>query len=127
MTTFKELREALDRLQRKKAARRMAMLAKKPSTQHKREKGKLLQWSKQKINTKAKKAVRKFYMQKAAGKGKDITNLSDSEKERLEVKTDKLMKGKKATGLIRKKEKEIKQKHKEDIKKAKEKKDEKSK
>ena len=66
-------------------------------------------------------------IQQAAGKGKDITNLSDSEKERLEVRTDKLMKGKKATGLIRKKEKEIKQKHKEDIKKAKEKKDEKSK
>ena len=37
------------------------------------------------------------------------------------------MKVKKATDLIRKKEKEIKQIHKEDIKKAKEKKDEKSK
>ena len=126
MTTFKELREALDRLQRKKAARRMAMLAKKPSTQHKREKGKFLQWDKKKINTKAKKAIRKFAMQKVAGKGKDITNLSDSEKERLEIRTDKVMKGKKFQGLIKKKEKEIKKKHQDDIKKAKEKRDEKS-
>ncbi len=126
MITFKELREVLDRLQRKKAARRMAMLAKKPSTQHKREKGKLLQWDKKKINTKAKKVVRKFAMQKAAGKGKDITNISDAEKERLEIKTDKIMKGKKFQGLIRKKEKEIKKKHQDDIKKAKEKRDEKS-
>ena len=126
MKTFKELREVLDRLQRKKAARRMAMLAKKPSTQHKRKKGKLLQWDKKKINTKAKKVVRKFAMQKAAGKGKDITNISDAEKERLEIKTDKIMKGKKFQGLIRKKEKEIKKKHQDDIKKAKEKRDEKS-
>ena len=124
--TFKELREVLDRLQRKKAARRMALLAKKPSTQKKREKSKLLQWSKEKISTKAKKAVRKFYIQKVAGKGKDITNLSDAEKERLEVKANKLLKGKKATNLIRKKEKEIKKKHQDDIKKAKEKRDEKS-
>lgn len=126
MTTFKELREVLDRLQRKKAARRMSMLAKKPSTQHKREKGKFLQWDKKKINTKAKKVVRKFAMQKAAGKGKDITDISDAEKERLEIRTDKLMKGKKFQGLIKKKEKEIKKKHQDDIKKAKEKRDEKS-
>ena len=124
--TFKELREVLDRLQRKKAARRMALLAKKPSTQKKREKSKLLQWSKEKISTKAKKAVRKFYIQKVAGKDKDISNLSDAEKERLEVKANKLLKGKKATNLIRKKEKEIKKKHQDDIKKAKEKRDEKS-
>ena len=40
MITYKQLKEVLDIKQRKAAQRRMALLAKKPSTQKKREKGK---------------------------------------------------------------------------------------
>jgi len=124
MIAYKQLKEKLDRIQRQKAKRRMQLLAKKPSTQKKREKGRLLQWSNKKIQDKAKKVVRKFAMQKAAGKDKDISNLTDAEKERLEIKTDKLMKGGKYKALVKKKEKVVKAKHREDMKKAKEKKKE---
>ena len=125
MKTWKELIEVLDIKQRKAAGRRMALLAKKPSTQKKREKGKLLQWSAKKVHSKALKVVRKFAMHRAAGKDKDISNLTDQEKQRLEIKTDKLMKGGKYKGLVKKKEKVVKAKHKEDMLKAKEKKQEK--
>ena len=119
MITYKQLKEKLDLKQRKAAKRRMAILAKKPSTQKKRERGKLLQWSAKKIHSKALKLVRKFAMQRAAGKDRDISNLTDKEKERLEIKTDKLMKGGKYKGLVKKKEKLVKAKHKEDMAKAK--------
>ena len=124
MITYKQFKEALDIIQRKAAGRRMALLAKKPSTQKKREKGKLLQWSAKKVHSKALKVVRKFAMHRAAGKDKDISNLTDQEKQRLEIKTDKLMKGGKYKGLVKKKEKVVKAKHKEDMLKAKEKKKE---
>ena len=124
MITYKQLKEVLDVKQRKAAQRRMALLAKKPSTQKKREKGKLLQWSAKKVHSKATKVVRKFAMQRAAGKDKDISNLTDAEKQRLEIKTDKLMKGGKYKALVKKKEKVVKAKHKEDMIKAKEKKKE---
>ena len=119
MITYKQLKEVLDIKQRKAAKRRMALLAKKPSTQKKRERGKLLQWSAKKIHSKALKLVRKFAMQRAAGKDRDISDLTDQEKERLEVKADKLMKGGKYKGLVKKKEKLVKAKHKEDMAKAK--------
>ena len=125
MITYKQLKEVLDIKQRKAAKRRMALLAKKPSTQKKREKGKLLQWSAKKIHSKALKLVRKFAMQRAAGKDKDISNLTDQEKQRLEIKTDKLMKGGKYKALVKKKEKVVKAKHREDMIKAKAKKQEK--
>ena len=124
MITYKQFKEVLDIKQRKAAKRRMALLAKKPSTQKKREKGKLLQWSAKKVHSKALKVVRKFAMHRAAGKDKDISNLTDQEKQRLEIKTDKLMKGGKYKGLVKKKEKVVKAKHKEDMIKAKEKKKE---
>ena len=124
MITYKQLKEKLDLKQRKAAKRRMALLAKKPSTQKKREKGKLLQWSTKKIHSKALKLVRKFATQRAAGKDKDISNLTDAEKQRLEIKTYKLMKGGKYKALVKKKEKVVKAKHKEDMIKAKEKKKE---
>ena len=124
MITYKQLKEKLDLKQRKAAKRRMAILAKKPSTQKKRERGKLLQWSAKKIHSKALKLVRKFATQRAAGKDKDISNLTDAEKQRLEIKTDKLMKGGKYKALVKKKEKVVKAKHKEDMIKAKEKKKE---
>ena len=120
MITYKQLKEVLDIKQRKAAKRRMALLAKKPSTQKKREKGKLLQWSAKKIHSKALKLVRKFATQRAAGKDKDISNLTDAEKQRLEIKTDKLMKGGKYKALVKKKEKVVKAKHKENMIKAKE-------
>ena len=66
MITYKQFKEKLDIVQRKAAQRRMALLAKKPSTQKKREKGKLKPWSAKKIHSKALKMVRKFAMQKAA-------------------------------------------------------------
>ena len=125
MITYNQFKEALDIIQRKAAKRRMALLAKKPSTQKKRKKGKLLQWSAKKVHSKALKVVRKFAMHRAAGKDKDISNLTVAEKERLETKADKLMKGGKYKGLVKKKEKEVKAKHKEDMVKAKEKKQEK--
>ena len=125
MITYKQLKEKLDLKQRKAAKRRMQLLAKKPSTQKKREKSKLRPWSAKKIHSKALKVVRKFAMQRAAGKDKDISNLSVGEKEKLEVKTDKLMKGGKYKGLVKKKEKLVKAKHKEDMAKAKEAKKEK--
>ena len=124
MITYKQFKEALDIIQRKAAGRRMALLAKKPSTQKKREKGKLLQWSAKKVHSKALKVVRKFAMHRAAGKDKDISNLTDQEKQRLEIKTDKLMKGGKYKALVKKKEKQLSKQHKDDIKKAKEKKKE---
>ena len=124
MITYKQLKEVLDIKQRKAAKRRMALLAKKPSTQKKREKGKLRPWSLKKIHSKALKLVRKFATQRAAGKDKDISNLTDAEKQRLEIKTDKLMKGGKYKALVKKKEKVVKAKHKEDMIKAKEKKKE---
>ena len=124
MITYKQLKEVLDIKQRKAAKRRMALLAKKPSTQKKREKGKLRPWAIKKIHSKALKVVRKFAMQRAAGKDKNISNLTDQEKQRLEIKTDKLMKGGKYKALVKKKEKVVKAKHKEDMIKAKEKKKE---
>ena len=124
MITYKQLKEVLDIKQRKAAKRRMALLAKKPSTQKKREKGKLRPWAIKKIHSKALKLVRKFATQSAAGKDKDISNLTDAEKQRLEIKTDKLMKGGKYKALVKKKEKVVKAKHKEDMIKAKEKKKE---
>ena len=124
MITYKQFKEALNQKQRKAAQRRMALLAKKPSTQKKREKGKLRPWALKKIHSKALKVVRKFAMQRAAGKDKDISNLTDQEKQRLEIKTDKLMKGGKYKALVKKKEKVVKAKHKEDMIKAKEKKKE---
>ena len=124
MITYKQLKEVLDIKQRKAAKRRMQLLAKKPSTQKKREKSKLRPWSAKKIHSKALKVVRKFATQRAAGKDKDISNLTDAEKQRLEIKTDKLMKGGKYKALVKKKEKVVKAKHREDMIKAKEKKKE---
>ena len=90
MITYKQLKEKLDLKQRKAAKRRMALLAKKPSTQKKREKGKLLQWSAKKIHSKALKVVRKFAMQKAAGKDKDISKQLERnfKKNRIKIYTN---------------------------------------
>ena len=121
MKTWKELREALNMAQRKAVGRRMAQMAKKASTQMKKARNKLRPWSKEKVHGKALKAVRKFVMQKIAGKQKDISDLGIGQKEKLEKITDKKMKGGKMKAFVKKKEKQLQKKHKEDIKKAKEK------
>ena len=120
MKTYKQLRlEFLSMAQRKKVCRRMAQIAKKASTQIKKARNKLKPWSKAKLHTKAQKAVRRFVMQKVAGKSKDLSDISLAQKEKLEKMTDKKMKGGKMKAFVKKKEKELQKKHREDIKKAK--------
>jgi hypothetical protein len=121
MKTWKELREALNMAQRKAVGRRMAQIAKKKSTQMIKSRNKLRPWSKKQVHDKAQKAVRKFVMQKLAGKGKDLSDMSFAQKEKLEVKVDKKMKGGKMKAFVKKKEKILAKQHKDDIKKAKEK------
>ena len=126
MKTYKQLRlEFLNMSQRKAVGRRMAQMAKKASTQMKKARNKLRPWSKEKVHGKALKAVRKFVMQKIAGKQKDISDLGIGQKEKLEKITDKKMKGGKMKAFVKKKEKQLQKKHKEDILKAKEAKKEK--
>ena len=125
MKTWKELREALNMAQRKAVGRRMAQIAKKKSTQMKKARNKLRPWSKKQVHDKAQKAVRKFVMQKLAGKGKDLSDMSSAQKEKLEVKVDKKMKGGKMNAFVKKKEKILAKQHKDDILKAKEAKKEK--
>ena len=71
---------------------------------------------------KAQKKVRKFFMQKVAGKGKDISSLSIAQKIRIEKMTDKKfpMAGKKATALVKKFMRKIMKKHRAAAKAAKE-------
>ena len=99
----------------------MAQIAKKKSTQMKKARNKLRPWSKEKLRSKAQKAVRKIVMQKLAGKSKDISDLGLVAKEKLEKAADKKMKGGKMKAFVVKKEKQLQKKHIEDIKKAKEK------
>ena len=122
MKTYQELKlEFLDLKQRKAVGRRMAQIAKKKSTQMKKARNKLRPWSKEKLRSKAQKAVRKIVMQKLAGKSKDISDLGLVAKEKLEKAADKKMKGGKMKAFVVKKEKQLQKKHIEDIKKAKEK------
>ena len=122
MKTYQGLRlEFLNMAQRKAVGRRMAQVAKKASKQMKKARNKLRPWSKEKLHSKAQKAVRKFVMQKVVGKQKDLSDISLAQKEKLEILTNKKMKGGKMKAFVKKKEKELQKKHKEDIKKAKEK------
>jgi len=125
MKTWKELIEFLGMAQRKAVGRRMAQMAKKKSTQMKKARNKLRPWPKDVVHKKAQKAVRKFVMQKIAGKSKDISDISIAQKEKLEKMTDKKMKGGKMKAFVKKKEKQLQKKHQQDIKIAKEKKKEK--
>ena len=120
MKTWKELREVLSMSQRKAVGRRMAQMAKKKSTQMKKARNKLRPWSKKQVHDKAQKAVRKFVMQKLAGKGKDLSDMAAAQKEKLEIRVDKKMKGGKMNAFVKKKEKILAKQHKDDVKKAKE-------
>ena len=127
MKTYKELTseidEALGFSARKAVGRRMKQMAKKASVKFKKARNKLKPLSKADAMKKAAKAVRRFVMQKIAGKGKDISSLAIAQKERLEKQVDKKMKGGKFKGLQKKFVKKIIKKHKDGKIAAKEKKD----
>ena len=122
MKTYQELRlEFLNLSQRKAVGRRMAQMAKKKSVQMKKARNKLKPWGKDILMKKAQKAVRKFVMQKIAGKSKDISDLGIAAKEKLEKAADKKMMGGKMKAFVQKKAKVIQKQHQQDIKVAKEK------
>ena len=122
MKTYQELRlEFLNLSQRKAVGRRMAQMSKKKSVQMKKAKNKLKPWGKDILMKKAQKAVRKFVMQKIAGKSKDISDLGIAAKEKLEKEADKKMRGGKMKAFVQKKAKVLQKKHQQDIKVAKEK------
>ena len=122
MKTYQELRlEFLNLSQRKAVGRRMAQMAKKKSTQMKKARNKLKPWGKDVLMKKAQKAVRKFVMQKIAGKSKDISDLGIAAKEKLEKEADKKMRGGKMKAFVQKKAKVMQKKHQQDIATAKEK------
>ena len=122
MKTYQELRlEFLNLSQRKAVGRRMAQMAKKKSVQMKKARNKLKPWGKDILMKKAQKAVRKFVMQKIAGKSKDISDFGIAAKEKLEKAADKKMKGGKMKAFVQKKAKVIQKQHQQDIKVAKEK------
>ena len=122
MKTYQELRlEFLNLSQRKAVGRRMAQMAKKKSVQMKKARNKLKPWGKDILMKKAQKAVRKFVMQKIAGKSKDISDLGIAAKEKLEKAADKKMRGGKMKAFVQKKAKVIQKQHQQDIKVAKEK------
>ena len=105
--------EALSLTQRKKKARQMRILSKKASTQRKKEMNKKRAMPLDKALQKGQKQARKMVMQKVAGKGKNIANLSPVEKERLETKTDSRISkmGPKYKNLAKRFAKQIVKKH----------------
>jgi len=133
MKTYKELSGELDEIMsfkaRKALGRRLKQLAKKASTKFRKARNKLKKLPLSMYKKKAQKKVRKFFMQKVAGKGKDISSLTIAQKIRIEKLTDKKfpMGGRKATALVKKFMRKIMKKHKEAAKAAKEAKGEKQK
>ena len=126
MKTYKELSGELDEIMsfkaRKALGRRLKQLAKKASTKFRKAKNKLKKLPLSMYKKKAQKKVRKFFMQKIAGKGKDISSLPIAQKIRIEKMTDKKfpMAGKKATALVKKFMRKIMKKHRAAAKAAKE-------
>ena len=133
MKTYNELSGELDEIMsfkaRKALGRRLKQLAKKASTKFRKAKNKLKKLPLSMYKKKAQKKVRKFFMQKVAGKGKDISSLPIAQKIRIEKMTDKKfpMAGKKATALVKKFMRKIMKKHRAAAKAAKEAKGEKQK
>ena len=117
MKTYKELSEELDEVlgfaARKAVGRRMKMLAKKASTKMKKKLNKMRALSHDKAKQKAQKSVRKTFMQKLAGKGKDLKSMSLGQKANLEKKVDKKMKsmGSRVQALVKKASKVMVKKH----------------
>ena len=133
MKTYNELSGELDEIMsfkaRKALGRRLKQLAKKASTKFRKAKNKLKKLPLSMYKKKAQKKVRKFFMQKVAGKGKDMSSLPIAQKIRIEKMTDKKfpMAGKKATALVKKFMRKIMKKHRAAAKAAKEAKGEKQK
>ena len=133
MKTYKELSGELDEIMsfkaRKALCRRLRQMSKKASTKFKKARNKLKKLPLAMYKKKAQKKVRKFFMQKVAGKGKDISNLNIAQKIRLEKMTDKKfpMGGRKATALVKRFMKKIIKKHRASAKAAKDAKIEKAK
>ena len=126
MKTYKELSGELDEVMsfkaRKALGRRLKQMAKKASTKFKKARNKLKKLPLAIYKKKAQKKVRKFFMQKTAGKGKDISSLPIAQKIRLEKMTDKKfpMGGRKATALVKRFMKKIIKQHRAAAKAAKE-------
>ena len=114
MKTYKDFQtEVLGFSARKAKARAMKLLGKKASTKKKKERNMMKALTQDDAKKKAEKAARKTMMQKIAGKGKDLADLSVAQKEKLEKKTDdKIRKmGAAYKGLVKKMAKVVKKKH----------------
>ena len=102
MKTYKaftdELDEVLGLSARKQLGRRMKILAKKASTKMRKKMNKMRALTQDKAKKKAQKKVRKFFMQKMAGKSKDLKSMSMQQKANLEKRVDQKMK--KAAGAV---------------------------
>ena len=119
MKTFEEFRDEVDQISeldlgtRKAMARRLKILAKKASTKFKKEKNKLKAMTQDMALKKGMKKARQVVMQKLAGKGKDLADLSVAQKEKLEKRADQAAKkmGGKYKALAKKFAKVIKKAH----------------
>ena len=119
MKTFEEFRDEVDQISeldlgtRKAMARRLKILAKKASTKFKKEKNKLKAMTQDMALKKGMKKARQVVMQKLAGKGKDLADLSIAQKEKLEKRADQAAKkmGGKYKALAKKFAKVIKKAH----------------
>ena len=119
MKTFEEFRDEIDQISeldlgiRKAMARRLKILAKKASTKFKKEKNKLKALTQDMALKKGMKKARQVVMQKLAGKGKDLADLSIAQKEKLEKRADQAAKkmGGKYKALAKKFAKVIKKAH----------------
>ena len=114
MKTYKDFQtEVLGFSARKAKARAMKLLSKKASTKKKKERNMMKALSQDDAKKKAEKAARKTMMQKIAGKGKDLADLSVSQKEKLEKRADQAAKkmGGKYKALAKKFAKVIKKAH----------------
>ena len=119
MKSFEEFRDDVDQISeidlgtRKAMARRLKIIGKKASTKFRKEKNKLKALSQDAALKKGMKRARQFVMQKLAGKGKDISDLSVAQKEKLEKRADQTAKkmGGKYKALAKKFAKVIKKAH----------------
>ena len=127
MKTYKEfsneLNEVLGISARKAVGRRMKILAKKASTKMKKKLNKMKALTQDKAKKKAQKKVRGLFMQKMAGKSKDLKSMSLAQKANLEKKVDKKMKamGGKVHALVSRFKKKVIKKHQQDRQAAQEK------
>ena len=119
MKTFEDFRDEIDQISeldlgtRKAMGRRLKILLKKASTKFKKEKNKLKALTQDMAMKKGMKKARQFVMQRLAGKGKDLADLSVAQKEKLEKRADQAAKkmGGKYKALAKKFAKVLKKAH----------------